>query len=138
LNENLPGGYIKTYGLFVGQEQVGFQCWAEYTPWRDKNEPRKLHSNRTVIHPDFCGFGLGMKLVNKTAEILCEGHELFAKLSNLVMVKSRANDKNWKLEKIAYDTASGGGNMTRDTGFRKKVKTFSYRYQPEESQCHVS
>lgn len=130
MSENLPGGYIKTYGVFVGQEQIGFQCWAEYTPWKNKNEPRRLHSNRTVIHPDYCGFGLGMKVIDQTAQLLVAEHFLHAKFSNLAIARSFEKSDVWKLEKIAYDTASGGGNMTRDTGFRKKVKTFSYRYVP--------
>jgi hypothetical protein len=78
-----------------------------------------------VIHPDYCGFGLGMKLINKTALFLMQDHDLFAKFSNLAIAKSFEKTNVWKLEKIMYDTASGGGNMTRDTGFRKKVKTYS-------------
>lgn len=134
MSDKLPGGYIKTYGLFVDSEQVGFQCWAEYTPHTNINAKRKLHSNRTVIHPDYCGFGLGMRLIDETAKLLAQDHDLYAKFSNLAVARAFEKSKIWILASVNHTTPSGGGNMTRYSGFRKKVKTFSYRYKGESNE----
>jgi len=54
LSENLPGGEIHLYGLYHNDKQIGFQCFANYTPHR-KGKAKIFHSNRTVIHPDYQG-----------------------------------------------------------------------------------
>ena len=133
LSDKLPGGFIKTYGLYHNNEQIGFQCFAEYVPWKDKRQPRTLHSNRTVIHPDYVGFGLGIKLINLTSQMLHdEGYKIMAKFSSLPVYKAMSKIKEWKLVAVGNDTSAGGGNMTRDTGFRKKVKWYSFIYVPEK------
>jgi len=126
----MPGGHIETFGLFSGNEQIGFQCFANYVPTR-KGETKKMHFNRTVIHPDYVGLGLGALLINETSRLMAErGYEVMAKFSS-VPVK-RALDKHcdkWRI--IAIDRAmktTVGGNMKRKYGFREKVKTYSYRY----------
>lgn len=104
LSERMPGGHIETFGLFSGNEQIGFQCFANYVPTR-KGETRKMHFNRTVIHPYYVGLGLGALLINETSRLMAErGYEVMAKFSS-VPVK-RALDKHcdkWRI--IAIDRA---------------------------------
>lgn len=128
----MPGGFIKVYGLYHDNEQIGFQCFAEYSPWRNKRAKRILHSNRTVIHPDYCGLGLGIKMVNEGARLLYkEGHRIMAKFSNIAMYKSRLRDKDWKLFECKLD-ATGGPNFRGggNAGVRRKVKTWHFEYIP--------
>lgn len=133
LSENLPGGIIKTYGLFHGDAQIGFQCFANYVPHRDKKAPMKMHSNRTVIHPDYAGLGMGIKLINETSEIMVrDGFEVWAKFSSTPVYLSMSRQKCWKLVNIERKTKTVvGGNMLRRGGFRQDVKTYSFRFIPQ-------
>jgi hypothetical protein len=90
LSENLPGGLIYTYGLYLGDNQVGFQCFANYTPPK-KGQPVILHSNRTVIHPDYVGIGLGIKIIDETSKLMRlhpEGYRIMGKFSNEAIYQS--------------------------------------------------
>lgn len=132
LSENLPGGFIKTYGIFHGQNQIGFQCFANYTPHSDKSKPMILHSNRTVIHPDYAGLGLGIHVINETSKIVKQqGFKVMAKFSSTPIYKSflKHSDK-WKLNKITTQIGKVqvGGSIDRQTGYRENVKTYSFEY----------
>lgn len=129
LSSNMPGGLIKTFGVFCGEEQIGFLCFANYVP-RKKGRPIQMHFNRLVIHPDYVGLGLGVKILNVTsAYIHSLGYEVWGKFSSMPVKKGCDRNKNlWKLVKIQRDTPSGSGNMLRKSGFRKHVKTYSYKW----------
>ena len=131
LSETFPGGYTRTFGLFHEGNQIGFQCFANYVP-RRKGQKMKLHSNRVVIHPDYCGFGLGLRMTDACSQIMCdEGFEVYAKFSSVPMYLSRMKSKKWKLEKIYRHTKIVvGGNMLRKSGFRTDVKTYSFKFIP--------
>ena len=130
LSDQLPGGIIRTFGLFHGLNQVGFQCFANYTPHKNKFEKMKMHSNRVVIHPDYVGFSLGIKMVNETSKIMKEeGFDVWAKFSSVPMYLSTIKSKSWQLVKIDRKTKrQKGQGMDRNTGFRKDVKAYSFRY----------
>jgi len=131
LSKNLPGGHIECFGLFYGDEQVGFTCFANYVPWRDKNKSKPMHSNRVVIHPDYAGFGLGIRFVNECSAIMeNEGFAVYAKLSATPLVKARLKQpERWRLIKVGRDMkVRKTGNMSRSSGFRSKVKTYTFRY----------
>jgi len=117
--------------MFHGAEQIGFQCFANYVPWRKGNTKKKMHMNRIVIHPDYVGFGLGLTLINITSEHMAAlGFDVWAKFSSLPIYKSfeRYKDK-WELLSIDRTLKRAiTGNILRDTGYREKVRTFSYRY----------
>jgi ABC-type Mn2+/Zn2+ transport system ATPase subunit len=133
LSENLPGGVIKTFGLFNGDDQIGFQCFANYVPWRDKMQPMKMHSNRTVIHPDYAGLGMGIALINATSEVMVKrGFDVRAKFSSAPIYLSMKRQACWKLQSIERKTKTVvGGNMLRRSGFREDVKTYSFKYIPQ-------
>jgi energy-coupling factor transporter ATP-binding protein EcfA2 len=130
LSDQLPGGVIKLFGLFHGNDQIGFQCFANYTPCR-KGDKMKMHSNRTVIHPDYVGLGLGMRLIELTSHIMHkDGFDVWAKFSSVPVARAFEKSKNWKLCNVARFTGTGGGTMLRKAGFRQAVKTYSYHFEP--------
>lgn len=135
LSDNLPGGTVRFFGLFLEGKQIGFQCFANYTPHSDKTQKMKMHSNRTVIHPDYVGFGLGIKLINETSKIMVEkGFDVWAKFSSLPVYKSMKKQKCWKLINVSNNLKVSVGKLNRartgmeKTGIREKVKTYSFKY----------
>jgi GNAT superfamily N-acetyltransferase len=130
LSANLPGGHIETFGLFHRGNQIGFQCFANYVPYRIEHQKKQMHTNRTVIHPDYVGLGLGLQLVNLTSEMMHDrGFDVRAKFSSLPAKRGfdRYADK-WQLTAILRNTPDAGGNMERIAGFRKHVKTYCYQW----------
>ena len=128
LSDRLPGGHIKTFGLFHEGNQIGFQCFANYVPHRGGK--MKMHSNRTVIHPDYAGLGMGIKLITQTSKYMTSiGYECWAKFSSTPVYLAMKRDPLWKLVNIERKTKNViGGNMKRKEGFRVDVKTYSFRF----------
>lgn len=132
LSENLPGGSIYLYGLFLNDIQIGFQCFANYVPHR-QGTIKIYHSNRTVIHPDYNGLGLGILLINETSllllkEIKCK---IMAKFSSTPVFKAMIKQKQWKYlgETRLMGKIKTGGNMSRQSGFREGgVKSYNFEY----------
>lgn len=132
LSENLPGGSIYLYGLFLNDIQIGFQCFANYVPHR-QGTIKIYHSNRTVIHPDYNGLGLGILLINETSllllkEIKCK---IMAKFSSTPVFKAMIKQKQWKYlgETRLMGKMKTGGNMSRQSGFREGgVKSYNFEY----------
>ena len=131
LSDKLPGGKILTFGVWHEDRQIGFQCFANYTP-KQRFHAMKLHSNRTVIHPDFVGFGLGGIVINETSRIVkAMGYDVWAKFSSVPVFRSFCKVPHlWALRNVARETALGAkhGTMTRDSGFRQNVKWYSFEY----------
>lgn len=132
LSELLPGGKIHLYGIFHKQNQIGFQCFANYTPHK-KGTKIIYHSNRTVIHPDYNGLGLGIKLINETSKILKEkiNCRIMAKFSAIPVFKAMKKQKEWLFlgENRLMGKMKTGGNMSRKGGFRENgVRTFNFEF----------
>ena len=88
-----------------------------------------MHSNRVVIHPDYVGFGLGIKFINVASSIMKnDGYRVMIKFSSIPILKSMIKDKNWKFKNKTNDTSMSGRAVRRKTGFRKKVTTYSFEY----------
>lgn len=143
LSKRLPGGKVYFYGLFDGDNQIGFMCLANYIPTRKGNLP-VYHSNRVVIHPDYAGLGLGILFINKVCSHFrsLTGFEVRATFSSIPLYKSRIKDKdNWKLiqtkrvigksnsQKLKIKKKYNVGRLkgNRST-FRNNVKTFTFKY----------
>jgi len=135
LSSNLPGGKNYFFGLFLGQEQIGFQCYSAYVP----GKPHIMYSNRVVIHPDYAGFGLGIRFINETAEYMKNKNFIVkAVFSSLPLYKSRKNDPKWRLTQIKKTIKQQkvrlNGNFARLKSrekadkFRTKVKVFVFEY----------
>ena len=131
LSENLPGGRIYCFGLFYGENQIGFQCFANYTPIKKGTIPI-YHSNRTVIHPDYQGFGLGIKLINLTSKYMQETYHyrIMAKFSAIPVYKSMSKQKEWKF--LGAKRLMGKmqhGKTFNSSSFRDEgTKTFHFEY----------
>lgn len=129
LSDKLPGGVIRTWGLFHGNEQIGFQCFANYVP-RRKGDVMKMHSNRTVIHPDYAGLGLGILVINATSRLMVrDGFDVWAKYSSTPVYRAMSKIPEWHLRGIERKTNTiPGGNMLRKSGFRQDIKTYSFQF----------
>lgn len=133
LSELLPAGKIHLYGLFLGQNQIGFQCFANYVPHKP-NTKIIYHSNRTVIHPDYNGLGLGILLINKTSKLIKDelNCRVMAKFSSTPIFKAMIKQKEWKFlgEKRLMTKMKVGRNMKRNGGFRENgVKTYTFAFE---------
>lgn len=124
---------IQAYGIFHGQNQIGFQCFANYTP-DQKGKKRVMHSNRTVIHPDYVGFGLGIELINATCgDMTKRGFRVMAKFSSAPVRKALERHHDlWRLMGISRDTMTGDLVGHRSQSVRRHIKTYSYLYVPSE------
>lgn len=132
LSERLPGGKIYTFGLFHGDNQIGFQCFANYTPIRKGYVPI-FHSNRTVIHPDYAGLGMGIQVINLTSEYMKNeyGYKIMAKFSSVPVFKAMIKQKCWKFlgEKRLMGSMKTGQTLARQGGFREHgIKTFHFEF----------
>ena len=133
LSELLPGGKIYLYGIFHNENQIGFQCFANYTPHK-KGTKIIYHSNRTVIHPDYNGLGLGIKLINETSKLLSEkiSCRIMAKFSSVPVFKAMKKQKQWIFlgQTRLMGKMKTCGNMSRRGGFREAgVKTFNFEFK---------
>lgn len=134
LSEHLPGGIIHLYGLYHGNKQIGFQCFANYTP-KKPGKQMIFHSNRTVIHPDYQGLGLGIKLINEGSRVFKQEFpniKLMAKFSSLPVYKAMIKQQEWIFTGTQRQMGkqSVGGKMDRRSGFREKgVRTFHFEYR---------
>lgn len=132
LSEKMVGGKKYCYGLFHGDDQIGFQCFANYVP-HVKGTKIIFHSNRTVIHPDYTGLGLGMIFINETSKLLKKRIDckIMGKFSSIPVYKAMTKDKNWVLKetKILFGHMSKSGTMQRRSGFREcGIKTWSFEF----------
>jgi ABC-type Mn2+/Zn2+ transport system ATPase subunit len=130
LSETVPGGLTRFYGVFHGDEQIGFQCFANYVPMK-AGMAKQMHSNRTVIHPDYAGFGLGIRVINATSVLMArKGYAVRAKFSSTPVYLAMKRQAAWELTAVQRETPKPGGNMDRKTGFRQHVKTYSFKFVP--------
>lgn len=140
LSDTLPGGKIFTYGLFHGANQIGFQCFANYVPKRPGNKII-FHSNRTVVHPDYAGLGLGIKLINACTKHMLQRLDcrVLAKFSAVPLYRARLKDPSWRLLKDIRQVGrwSSPGrpdnpHFRRDSGFRENVRVWTFEYVGEK------
>jgi ABC-type Mn2+/Zn2+ transport system ATPase subunit len=132
LSERLAGGKLYLYGIFYEENQIGFQCFANYTPHR-KGTKIIYHSNRTVIHPDYNGLGLGIKLINETSKLLKQkiNCRIMAKFSAIPIFKAMKKQKEWVFlgQNRLMGKMQTGKGMIRQGGFREGgIKTFNFEY----------
>ncbi len=138
LSEKLPAGHNHFWGLFHGENQIGFGMYSNYVPRRPGSK-MIYHSNRVVVHPDYAGLGLGLRFVNETAKLMIKEHNcvVYAAFSSVPMYKARLKDHlNWEFMKV--DRRIGkykkGGAINRNAngvsngGYRENVKLYSFKF----------
>ena len=139
LSDRMAGGLTRTFGLFHGQNQIGFQAFTNYVAHKDKTKPMIMHFNRTVIHPDYAGLGLGIRMINETSKIVrAEGFRVMGKFSSVPVYRSLLKcPEKWRLleSKIQIGKMRFGNldrrnrkNLAEKSGFRENVKTYSFEY----------
>ena len=130
LSDRLPGGICRYFGLFSGADQIGFICFANYTPRRPSHPRMIMHANRIVIHPDYVGLGLGIRLTNVCSGIMRgRGYDVRCKFSSVPVYRGfQRYPELWRLETVQRDTPKPGGRMERKAGFRRHIKTYSFSY----------
>lgn len=146
LSEKLAGGKQYFYGLWDGENQIGFLAFSNYVPHRKDrpNSKMQLHFNRLVIHPDYCGFGLGILFLNQCAKIVKDkDYEVLGKFSSTPVFNAFNKDPKWimtdvrrqtkvqtgpkMMRKATKQTYARLGNTTGGS-FRLNVKTWSFRF----------
>lgn len=145
LSEKLAGGKQYFYGLWDGANQIGFLAFSNYVPHRNGTK-MILHFNRLVIHPDYCGLGLGIYFLNECAKIVHEkNYEVMGKFSSIPVYNSLKQNQHWRLNDVKRQhKIIVGSNMQRgkhdgmtknrainngnNAGFRLNVKTWSFKY----------
>ncbi|OQB05795.1 MAG: cysteine desulfurase ATPase component [bacterium ADurb.Bin212] len=148
LSHNIAPDTRYTFGLFDGENQIGFCAFTRYA---FKNS-KMLHSNRVVIHPDYVGLGLGIKLVDISSEYLSnKGYEIRAKFTSVAMLKARMKNKKWQLLSVQDVTSNKmgavgkyikvGGIVNDEAKTKKRndaklfyVKYFIFRFLSEKTR----
>jgi ABC-type dipeptide/oligopeptide/nickel transport system ATPase subunit len=133
LSEKLPGGKLYTFGLFRGEDQVGFICFACYSM-----VDRKLyHFNRAVVHPDFVGLGLGAKFATECSKIMnSRGFRIKSKFTSPAMYRHLKNHPNWRCMKIESIVTRADSSpvkvnkkiTTKEAAARNASKLWGVRY----------
>lgn len=93
-----------------------------------------MHFNRTVIHPDYVGLGLGVRFINATSKIMHDsGFRIMAKFSSVPVYKALSKDVRWRLKNVSLPVrAKAGKTLGRKLGgMRTEVKIYSFEYVPE-------
>lgn len=137
LSDRLPGGKIYTFGLFHGADQIGFQCFAAYLI----GNHTMFFSNRTVIHPDYSGLGLGIMLINETSKVMVQrGFTVKATFSSAPVHRAMSRQPEWQLREIKRQikkqritgnlrrTNTDGHTRARENAFRSQVVTYHYDF----------
>lgn len=129
-----------TFGLYNGEDQIGFVAFTRYA---FKNM-KMLHSNRVVIHPDYIGLGLGIKFVEACAQRVVEmGYEVRCKFTSVAMLKARQKNPRWsflgkqKLKTAMADKVWQGmkgetaaSTDSRNSGKLSYVIYYRFKYVP--------
>jgi hypothetical protein len=83
----------------------------------------QLHFNRLVIHPDYCGFGLGIHFLNKCSQIIAvKNYEVMGKFSSAPVYNALKRNNHWRLNAVQRKTPEAGKLMERKTSFRCIIK----------------
>jgi GNAT superfamily N-acetyltransferase len=118
--------------LFHRENQIGFICFANYTPIRKGVTPI-FHFNRIVVHPDYAGMGLGIRLTNLTSEYMHRvyGYRIMGKFSSVPVFKAMIKDKAWKfLGEKRIMGSMNYGHIDRKSGFREfGIKTYHFEFR---------
>jgi hypothetical protein len=86
-----------------------------------------------VIHPDYAGLGLGIRLINFTSQHMIDNYpvRVMAKYSSTPVYKAMIKQLCWRYieTKRLMSKMPKGGNLQRRTGFREYgIKTYHFEY----------
>jgi len=92
-----------------------------------------FHSNRTVIHPDYQGFGIGIKVISLTSKYMVEKYDykIMAKFSSTPVYKAMIKQPDWRFLKIirTMGKMNQGGTMAKRVGTFREYGSTSYSFE---------
>ncbi len=125
-------GEVYAYGLYHGDDPVGFTAWANLVP-RRVGHPVIFHGSRLVVHPDYAGFGLGRHLTNVTAgDVAARGYRVMIKFTSAPVYRALSRDPNWRLVRVERHIGrrAHGPKMQRgQASVRTNVRTVTVEWQ---------
>jgi len=88
---------VYPFGLFLEDgTQIGFTCFAHYS----LHDRKCVHSNRVVVHPDYVGVGLGIRLATESSRVMhARGFRVVTKFTSPAMYKHHIRHPEWALIK---------------------------------------
>lgn len=139
LSADRVGGRVLHFGLFLGANMIGYGCLVNYVPWSDKSKPMIMHVSRVVIHPDYAGLGLGIRLFNAIAAYGAHRlrYRVLTKFSSTPVYRSMIRDKSWRhiktdrqIGRTKTGDIRGQFNVSGKpvSGFRENVKTHTFEF----------
>lgn len=132
LSDSLPPGKTKMFGLFHDDTQIGFIAYSNYVMHKQEHKdagiPMIMHANRIVVHPDYCGFGLGGRMTDITADYMKHqlGYDVQIKLSSASMANLLKRNSRWELAYVNRNVHNIWSGKNRNG--RMDVKTYSFRF----------
>ena len=117
------------YAVVYDGEVIGCQFWSNYAMKR--NVLTKLHTNRTVIHPDYQSLGLGIHVINETAKVVNgKGYKLLGKFSNKAVATSMSRSDQWKLlgTELEYKSVRLGNKSRLQRKQVSKRRLYNFEY----------
>lgn len=129
----------KNYSFILRSQdgtKIGYCNFVNYVPKR-KNKSYIFHANRIVIHPDYVGFGLGLKMTNLAAlevKKLWPACKIYIKFSSKPMLRACIKSPVWSFMKEENNLKIRTSRMGRfakglsGSGVRQKVKTYTFAF----------
>ena len=120
------------FGLFHEDIQIGFIAYSNYVMWKQEHKdagiPMVMHANRIVVHPDYCGFGLGGRMTDITANYMKHelGFDVQIKLSSASMANLLKRNERWELRDVSRNVHNIWSGKGRNG--RMDVKTYSFKF----------
>lgn len=139
LSAELPGGERYFFGLFYGEDQIGFICFSNYVPQRN-GKKKILHFNRLVIHPDYVGLGLGIRFLNETTQIVySRGVRVMGKFSSTPVYRALSQSNLWKLRDVSRPIGKNVSlikncGLNRKDKIRTNLRIYSFEFLGGESK----
>ena len=129
LSARLPTGKIFNYGLFRGEDQIGYICYAAYII----GNHHTFFPNRAVVHPDYAGLGLGIKLIDETSKLMVhKGYRILLKGTSIPVYKMLLKDPLWRFKKLSRPIKQGKSGYKSTKKARKntiRTKTTTYHFE---------
>lgn len=130
LSASLPRGESYCFGLFFNGAQLGVNFFSTLMPGQNNI----VHFNRTVVLPEWCGIGLGEKLITETSRIMRRrGKRVLGKFSNSAVAVSLLRSEAWRLVRQSLNLKPArnfmrGTRPGRASTLRAQEKTFLFEF----------
>lgn len=114
----------KCYGLYKDDIIIGFLAVIHF-PNNKNKKIKKVH--RLVILPDYQGIGLGIKFLNKVAQ-LYENYDFMITTSARNLICGLNKNDNWNFKRYGRMKMNNSMKKSLRKSFRGHVKTATFLY----------